>query len=153
MDVGAMATGTVALLVPYVASAGKSVAEGIFKDLGQAVQAKLGTLYRAVKERFAGNDYACQSLQRLSEKPDDTGRQDALKSVLAEILEEDPGFRDELAGLLAGARRSGGDEIIRVYGSGAVATQGGVAAGERGHAAGRDLIIGGQSLREESREG
>jgi len=153
MDIGVLATGAVALLVPYLASAGKSVTEGIFKDLGQAVQAKLGTLYQAVKERFVGNDYAGQSLQRLSEKPDDKGRQDALKSVLAEILEEDSGFRNELARLLTEVRRSGGDEIIRVYGSGAVATQGGVAAGERGIAAGRDLIIGGQSLREESREG
>jgi len=153
MDIGVLATGAVALLVPYLASTGKSVTEGIFKDLGQAVQAKLGTLYQAVKERFVGNDYAGQSLQRLSEKPDDKGRQDALKSVLAEILEEDSGFRNELARLLTEVRRSGGDEIIRVYGSGAVATQGGVAAGERGIAAGRDLIIGGQSLREESREG
>ena len=115
MDIGVRATGAVALLVPYLASAGKSVAEGIFKDLGQALQAKLGTLYQAVKGRFAGYDDAGQSLQRLSEKPDDKGRQEELRRVLAKVLEEDTGFRSQLAELLADARRSGGDEVIRLY--------------------------------------
>jgi hypothetical protein len=117
MDFGSLATGAVALLVPYLASAGKSVAEGIFKDLGQALHAKLGTLYQAVKERFAGDEDAGQSLHRLSEKPEDTGRQEALRRALAKVLDEDSGFRNELARIVAEARRSGGDEIIRIYGN------------------------------------
>ncbi len=140
MDLGILATGTVSLLVPYFAKAGKTIAEKVGKDALDIVTDKTETLYEAIKNKFHGNDYANQTLKRLEEKPEDKDRQSAMKSVLKDVLSEDQQFQKMLSRLLTEAKQSGGDNIIQIYGGGAVATQGGVAAGEGGTAAGRNVI-------------
>lgn len=142
MDLVTLATGAVSLLVPYLAKAGRSIAEKVGKDVWDIVSSKVETLYDAIKNKFKGNDYASQSLKRLEEKPEDEDRQAAMKSVLKEVLAEDSQFQKTLSQLLAEAKQMGGDSIIQVYGSGAAATHRGVAAGERGYAAGRDIHTG-----------
>lgn len=142
MDLVTLATGAVSLLVPYLAKAGRTIADKVGKDVWDIVNTKVETLYESIKNKFTGNDYAGQTLKRLEEKPEDEDRQNAMKSILKENLAEDPQFQEVVGQLLAETKQVGGDSVIRVYGSGAAAAHGGVAAGEGGYAAGRDINIG-----------
>ncbi len=142
MVIETLATGAVSLLVPYLAKAGKTIAEKVGKDAWDMVNSKIEKLYETIKNKITGNDYASQTLKRLEEKPEDEDRQIAMKSVLKDVLAEDQQFQKTLSQLLDEVKQVGGDNIIQVYGSGAAATSGGVAAGEGGYAAGGNIVIG-----------
>ncbi len=141
MDPTTLASGVVSLLVPYLAKAGKTIAEKVGEDAWNTVNSKIERLYDAIENKFRGNDYANQTLKRLEEKPEDKGRQSAIESVLKEVLAEDQQFQKMLSQFLAEAKQAGGDTIIQVYGSGAAATHRGVAAGEGGIAVGGNIIF------------
>jgi hypothetical protein len=151
MVIETLAAGAVSLLVPYLAKAGKTIAEKVGKDMWDKVNDKVETLYENIKNKFTGNDYATQTLKRLKEKPEDKGRQSAMESVLEEVLADDQQFQKMLGQLLAEAKKSGGDSIIQVYGGGAAATHGAVAAGEGGYAARGNIIIGRGSSDDETK--
>lgn len=136
MDFGTLATGAVSLLVPYLAKAGKTIADKIGKDAWDTVNDKIETLYESIKSKFLGNDYASQTLKRLEEKPDDDDRQNAMKGVLRDALAEDGQFQKILAQLLEQIEHEGGDNIIQIYRDSAVATNGSVAANKGGIALG-----------------
>lgn len=142
MDPITLATGAVSLLVPHLAKAGKVVADKVGQEVWDKVSNKIEKLYETIKNKFIGNDYAIQTLKRLEEKPDDKDRQSAMQSILKEVLIEDSQFQKILSQILAEAKQVGGESVIQVYGSGAAATHGGVAAGKGGYAVGRDIIIG-----------
>ncbi len=142
MVIETIATEAVSLLVPYLAKAGKTITEKVGKDAWDMVNSKIEKLYGTIKNKITGNDYASQTLKRLEEKPEDKGRQSAMESVLKEALADDQQFQKILSQILAETKQVGGDNIIQVYGSGAAAASGGVAAGERGYAAGGDIIFG-----------
>lgn len=144
MDPVTIATSAVSLLVPYLAKGGRAIADKVGKDVWDKVSNKVETLHETIKNKFSSDDYYSQTLKRLEEKPEDKGRQSNLESVLKEVLAEDTQFQKMLSQLLNETKEAGGDSIIQVYGSGAAATHGGVAAGERGYAAGRDNVIGRQ---------
>lgn len=141
MSIEILTTGAVSLLTLYLAKAGKTISESVGKDAWNIVNSKIEKLYNAIKNKFIDNVYANQTLKRLEEKPEDKGRQIAMENILKEFLENDQQFQKMLIQLLAEVQQAGGDSIIQVYGSGAVATHRGIAAGERGYAAGRDIII------------
>jgi len=142
MDPVTLAMGAISLLIPHLAKAGKAVADKVGQEVWDKVNNKVEKLYEIIKNNFSGNDYATQTLKRLEEKPEDKERQNAMQSVLKEVLVEDSQFQKILSQILVEAKQVGGESVIQVYGSGAAATHGGVAAGKGGYAAGRDIIVG-----------
>lgn len=142
MDVSTIASDAVLLLFPYLAMASKSISDTISKVALNKVNSKIETLYETIKNKFNENSYAEQTLKRLEEKPEDGDRQIALKSVLKDVLTKDQEFQKILIQLLSEIKQVGGDNIIQVHGSGAIATQSSAAAGKQGLVVGRDINIG-----------
>lgn len=111
-----IAAAAVALLAPYLAEAGKSIAG----KAGDAAAAGIAALHERLRHRFRDDDdaYAQQSLTRLEEEPADERRQRALADVLAEKAEADAAFAEELRELVGTA--SGGrpvnEFLVEVYG-------------------------------------
>ena len=58
-------------------------------------------------DKFKGDSYAEQTLDRAKEKPEAEGRQSALKQVLAEKLEEDPDFAEKMQKLVDEVQKGG----------------------------------------------
>ena len=127
MDIGNLATTAVSLLVPYLAEAGKSVANKVGEDAWNLLNRKIETLYELIKNKFHIDDYASKTLKRLEEKPEDEDRQKAMEIVLKEVLKEDKLFEKMLSKLVIEMKQEGSDNVIQADISGAAATHGGVA--------------------------
>ncbi len=141
MDIEPIATDAVSLLIPYLTKSGKTIVKKVGKDVWDMVNSKIETLYKEIKIKSLNDDYASQTLKRLEEKPMDKDRQNAIRNVLIEVLSEDQELQKVLSQLLVEVKQAGGDSIIQIYGSGAAATHGGMAAGESGYVADRDINI------------
>lgn len=77
----------VSTLATHLALAGESFA----KELGKAASAKVGDLYKAVKEKFAKeNKNASQIIEEFEKKPDEWIG--PMKSTLMSIMANDPEF-------------------------------------------------------------
>ena len=85
-----------AIAAPFVAKG----AEAFSKSAGDKLGAKVGELCQAVINKFKGDSDAEETLALAQKKPDSKGRQSALEEVLAEKLEADPDFADELQKLV-----------------------------------------------------
>ena len=108
MDIRALATAAVALLIPYLAKVGEAFSE----KAGERLAEKAGELYLAVKRKFEGDDYAEQTLARFKKKPESEGRQVALGELLAKKMEGDAGFASVICQLVQDTTEvSGGDAI------------------------------------------
>lgn len=111
-----LAVAAVALLAPYLARAGESVAG----EAGEAMAAAMKRLYDFVRRRFEeDNDAAArQTLERLEERPELEERQHALAGVLAEKAKSNPAFVDELRRLVYKATegRPLNEFLTQVYG-------------------------------------
>lgn len=129
MDPATLATSITALLVPYLAKAGASLADQAVKHLPEAVAG----LWKAVSEHFKGKPGAEAAANDLTAKPDDTDNQELFELQLRKLLKDDPDFAAEISGLFEKAQASGG---ITLQGSGAVAAGGSVATGAGGIAVG-----------------
>ena len=87
----------VSTLATHLALAGESFA----KELGKAASAKVGDLYKAVKERFAKekeNKNAPQIIEEFERKPDEWVG--PMKSTLMSIMSNDPDFSAHLEKLV-----------------------------------------------------
>jgi hypothetical protein len=124
MDPVTLAAAATSILLPYLAKAGKIVIEDVAKQLPEAV----GTLWDKISAKFEAKPAAQGAAQDLVGKADDKDNQDAFELQLRKMLKEDPAFADELSALVDKAQK----ESISLQGSGAVATNGGVAAGQGG---------------------
>lgn len=112
--IGALASGVVAVLAPYLAKAGEEFA----KEVGKAASSKMGDLYQAVKARLHGHPAAAEALTDLEATPDDEDAQAALRLQLKKQMEADRAFADTLRRLL---EEIGRDEqmatfLTQVYG-------------------------------------
>jgi hypothetical protein len=121
MDIQAISTAAIALLSPYLAKAGEAFA----KEAGEKLAEKVGALYQAVKSKFKGDAYAEQTLTRIEEKPEATGRQAAFQEVLVEKLEEDPDFAEVVRRLVEEAKAADTRKVI-AFGERSVAVGGDV---------------------------
>ncbi len=139
MVIETLATGAVSLLVPYLAKAGKTIAEKVGEDAWDMVNSKIEKLYETIKNKITGNDYASQKLKRLEEKPEDEDRQIAMKSVLKDVLADDQQFQKTLSQLLDEVKQTGGKNI-HIQNNGAVAIGGKIYIKGK-YAAGRDINI------------
>lgn len=128
MDPATMAATATTLLLPYIKKGGEKLAE----TLGEKVPAEVAKVWKAVTSRFKGKAAAEEAVKDLALRADDPDCQAAFRKELRKLLETNPDFISELARLLAAASA----DTINNVGSGAVATHGGVAAGEAGIAVG-----------------
>ena len=126
-----VAAASVAILVPYLAEAGKAIA----KKAGEAAWSHAESIFRAIQAKFKTNPIADAALSDVIKNPDDKDNQASLRKELKKAMELDEGFLDELRGFVVKAQQSG----IVVSGSGSVATSGGTAAGAGGVAVGGNV--------------
>jgi hypothetical protein len=85
-----------AIAAPFVAKG----AEVFSKTAGEKLGGMVGDLGKAVVDKFKGDSYAEQTLSRAKEKPESEERQNALKEVLKEKLEEDMDFAENVRRLV-----------------------------------------------------
>ncbi len=116
-----VAATAVAILSPYLVKAGESFAEKV----GEALADKAGALHRAIKDKFAGDDYAELTLLRLEDAPEAKGRQSAFEHLLTEKMEEDDMFAGRIQQLIEEAKEADTRNVIS-YGERSVAIGGDV---------------------------
>jgi hypothetical protein len=92
MEIETIASLSVALLAPYLEKMGSATAE----KLGEIAPEKIGELYKAVKQKFAGDEDAEMVLESAEKRPASKGRSQALVEVVEEKMKED----DDFAGLM-----------------------------------------------------
>jgi len=117
-QVAATATALLTPLLPYLVKAGEKAAEEAGKKFGAAAWEKAEALYKAIREKFAGDAYAEETLKRAAEKPDSEGRRAALAEVLTEKAKSDSRFGQQLARLTQVAVQEQGivNFLTQVYG-------------------------------------
>ncbi len=99
VDVGLIA----AAAAPYLAKGGDS----FIKTAGEGLGKKFVELCQAVENKFKGDTFAEQTLARAKEKPESEDRQAALKDVLAEKMEKDTKFAEEVGKLIEAIEEKG----------------------------------------------
>lgn len=109
MDPLVLATTVVNLLIPYLSK----VAEKLADKAADTAWEKLESLFTAVKEKFTGDAYASETLQRAKEEPESTLRQAALVGVLEEQIKRDAEFAENLRKLLGEAQNTGAESIVQ----------------------------------------
>lgn len=143
MDPLTLATTVASFLSPYLVKAG----EKAFETVGEK---SVGSMWRTITTKFTGKPAAEEAVTDLVVKPDDQLNQSAFANQLRKVLEAEPAFAVELERLLSSAQSESRDTLVNT-GSGAVASKGGVAAGEGGVAIKGDVhgnIIAGGAKKE-----
>ena len=88
--------GIAAIAAPYLAKGADALAGTIGEKLGGLV----GELFFLVKEKFKGDDSAEQALAAAQERPDSKAKQLALQAAIAEKMEADAAFAEEIKRLV-----------------------------------------------------
>jgi hypothetical protein len=122
MDPVTLAAAATSILLPYIAKAGKILIEDVAKQLPDAA----GKLWDKISEKFQAKPAAQDAAQDLVGKADDKDNQEAFALQLRKLLKDDSSFAEELESLVQKAQK----ESISIHGSGAVATNGGLAAND-----------------------
>jgi hypothetical protein len=93
-----IAAAVIALLSPYLAEAGKSIAG----KAGDVALEGVKALHEAIRRKFTddGDDFARQTLERVEAQPESETRKQSLAEVLDEKVKADPDFAGELRRLL-----------------------------------------------------
>lgn len=106
----------VTLLAPYLAKFGEAAAS----KAGEAAVNGAKALLEIIRRQFSrkGDENGRQTLERLEEKPEDSGRQADLQRVIAEHVKNDPGFAGDLNRLVQETtfNRPVGQFLTEVYG-------------------------------------
>jgi|SRR5215216_1026466 len=127
MDPATLAVSATSFLAPYLLKAGQALADQAVEHLPEGV----GKVWSYVLEKFQGKPAAEEAAHDLASHADDEDSQAAFRRQLKKLL-EDPTVVAELSALLTKGKESVGINVQ----SGAVATGGGVAAGQGGIAVG-----------------
>ena len=127
MDPITLAASATSFLAPYLLKAGQALADQAVEHLPEGVD----KVWSYVVEKFQGKPAAEEAANDLASHPDDEDSQAAFRRQLKKLL-EDPTVVTELSALLTKGKESMGINVQ----SGAVATGGGVAAGQGGIAVG-----------------
>jgi hypothetical protein len=147
MDPITLAGAAVSLLAPYLSQSAGKVIDKAGDQLAEGALPAVKRVYDAVKARLRPGSYAGNQLQGVEEKPDSQGRQQALQSALAEVLEEDQGFAAQLEQLVTQARQAAGwhAQVGTVEGTAAF---GGDVHQRAEYLAGRDMTVNPAGRRE-----
>lgn len=100
IDIGLIA----AAAAPYLAKG----ADAFSKTAGEKLGGKVVELCQTIENKFKGNAYAEETLARAKEKPESDERQAALKGVLAEKMEEDSDFAQNVSNLVKEVQKESG---------------------------------------------
>jgi hypothetical protein len=90
-----------ALAAPYLAKG----ADALSKTAGEKIGGLVSDLCQAVANKFKGDSYAEKTLDRAKEEPESKGRQEALKEVLKEKMEDDQDFAEKVKNLMDEVKR------------------------------------------------
>jgi hypothetical protein len=112
MDIGTIAAAATPILIKGV--------ETFSQKLGEKASEEIDGLYQKIRARLSGDSYAEQTLTRAKQMPESKGRQAALEEVIAEKMNEDPDFAENVRQLVEKATASGGGNVIS-YGERSVA--------------------------------
>jgi len=138
VDPTLIANGVVSALVTFLkAVADKTIERGSDATADAAV-GRLRALYQAIKAKLSKDNVDAEVLERFEADPASIARQRTLEGVLAEAMQTDPAFAEEVARLLSSSRPDG--QRLMVIDSGLVA--GGDAHLQGRFVAGRDLTVG-----------
>ena len=113
MESTALANQAVALLLLYLAKAGRAVAQRVGEGLWDQFRDAAAKLYRRVKEKFTTNSQAAADLSKLEQDPNSRGRQAVVEELLSKFIDGDRQFAQELETLADAVRRAGGDTITQ----------------------------------------
>jgi hypothetical protein len=127
MDPATLAAGVTSFLAPYLVKAGQALANEAMEHLPEGVN----KVWSYVTEKFQGKPAAQEAAKDMASNAKDEDNQAAFRKELRKLL-EDPTVLAELSSLLEKGKESVGINVQ----SGAVATGGGVAAGQGGIAVG-----------------
>ncbi len=127
MDPAMLAASATSFLAPYLLKAGQTLANQAIDHLPEGVN----KVWNFVLEKFQGRPAAEVAANDMASNANDEDNQAAFRKELKKLL-EDPAIVAELSDLLAKGKESVGINVQ----SGAVATGGGVAAGQGGIAVG-----------------
>lgn len=108
MDPATLASMAVSMLAPYLAKVGESLATQATETAVEAVKA----VFNTIKQKFAKDPYADQTLKHVEEAPESKNWQAALTAVLEEKLKEDSAFAETLARQLEAAKDAGAGDVI-----------------------------------------
>lgn len=108
MDPITLATSAIGFLAPYLAKAGKFVAE----EAGPALQ-KVKAIHKAVKEALADDALGKQTLERVEQNPEELETwQDSLTKLLETKIKGDAALAETLQKLLVEAEKAGAEKTI-----------------------------------------
>jgi len=88
--------GIAAIAAPYLAK----VADALAGTIGEKLGGLVGELFFLVTEKFKGDDSAGQALAGAQERPDSKAKQLALQAAIAEKMEADAAFAEEITRLV-----------------------------------------------------
>ena len=100
--------GIAAFAAPFVAKG----AEVFSKTVGEKLGGLVGDLSRSVADRFKGDASAQQALAGAQEKPDSKARQTALQAAIAEKMEDDADFAEEIQRLVETIKKESAGSVF-----------------------------------------
>jgi hypothetical protein len=103
-----LAASGISMLTAFLAKAGQPIAD----KAGQAFADAAQSLFATIKNKFKGNSYAEQALDRLEQKPESKDRQASVKDALLEQMEKDDVFAAEVRKLLDVAQKADKNGVI-----------------------------------------
>lgn len=109
MDIGTIASAAAQILIN----------KGMEKLLDKAPKG-IDELYQKIKARISGDSKAEQALNRAEQMPESRERQAALENVIAEKMNEDPDFAENVRQLVEKVTALGGKNVVS-YGERSVA--------------------------------
>ena len=130
-----VAAATSGFLLPLLKKAGEKTLEAVAGKLPDTA----AKIWEVVVDKVKGNVVAHEATKQVVQQPDNKLKVDAFVNQLAQAIAEDPAFAEKLQTLLKEANVPQSVVTIKNTGSGAVATHGGVAAGEGGVAVKGDV--------------
>ena len=133
--VASIATTVTTLLAPYLEKAGGKLAE----EIGKGIPDYVSKLYAKIRSHLSRKPSAEEALTDFEKTPNNEDIQAAFRVQLKKLLIEDEEFAQQISDMLAECKKVEGDATIYQAGSGGVATERGVAAGEGGVAVGGDV--------------
>ncbi len=120
MDTMKLAHDALEAALPYLQQLAGSAGGGIGQAIGERAASLGRALWEGIERRVAGDTRIQDALRRLQEKPDSTPRKQTANGVLAELLESDATFADQLAKLLDRVQGDTISQHVEVSGSSVV---------------------------------
>ncbi len=114
MEGSGLAGQALALILPYLTTAGNAIATKVGEELWDQFRGAAKRLFTRVKQKFTTNAQALDDLSKLEQDPKSRGRQSVVQEILSKFIHDDKEFAQELRDLVDAARHAGGDTITQV---------------------------------------